>query len=316
MGVFATGPANAASRCGRSAHPVPLAVIAAALLACAAGARSEAAAPQDAGGRQVVLVTGSTDGLGREVARRIAATGAHVIVHGRNRERGAALVAEIEREGKGSARFYRADLASLAEVRQLADAVLRDYDRLDVLINNAGIGSNLPAGRQLSADGHELRFAVNYLAGFLLTRTLLPRIRPSAPARIINVASIGQAAIDFDDVMLERGYTGGRAYGQSKLAQIMFTLDLARELEGTGVEVFALHPATYMATTMVLSAGIEPRSTIAEGADAVMNLVTTPGLQSGQFFNGMRPGRANAQAYDEAAREKLRALSVALTGAR
>ena len=141
-------------------------------------------------------------------------------------------------------------------------------------------------------------------------------MRASAPARIINVASIGQAAIDFDDVMLERGYTGGRAYGQSKLAQIMFTLDLARELEGTGVQVFALHPATYMATTMVLSAGIEPRSTIAEGADAVVHVVTTPGLQSGQFFNGMRPGRANAQAYDEAAREKLRALSVALTGAR
>lgn len=316
MEVFASRAASAACRGGRGARMMMLVATAGAVLACASTARSEAAAPQDAGDRTVVLVTGSTDGLGREVARRIAATGAHVIVHGRNRERGLALVQEIEREGKGTARFYRADLASLAEVRQLADAVLRDYDRLDVLINNAGIGSNLPAGRQLSADGHELRFAVNYLAGFLLTRALLPRIRASAPARIINVASIGQAPIDFDDVMLERGYTGGRAYGQSKLAQIMFTLDLARELEGTGVDVFALHPATYMATTMVLSAGIEPRSTIAEGADAVMHLVTTPGLQSGQFFNGTRPGRANAQAYDDAAREKLRALSIALTGAR
>jgi NAD(P)-dependent dehydrogenase (short-subunit alcohol dehydrogenase family) len=316
MGVVASRAAIAAFRGGRGVRMMMLAAAAGAVLACAGAARSEADAPQDAGDRRVVLVTGSTDGLGREVARRIAATGAHVIVHGRNRERGMALVEEIEREGKGAARFYRADVASLAEVRQLADAVLRDYDRLDVLINNAGIGSNLPAGRQLSADGHELRFAVNYLAGFLLTRTLLPRIRASAPARIINVASIGQAPIDFDDVMLERGYTGGRAYGQSKLAQIMFTLDLARELEGTGVDVFALHPATYMATTMVLSAGIEPRSTIAEGADAVMHLVTTPGLQSGQFFNGTRPGRANAQAYDEAAREKLRALSITLTGVR
>lgn len=315
MEVFASRAASAAFCGGRGARMMMLAATAGAVLACAGAERSEAA-PQDAGDRRVVLVTGSTDGLGREVARRIAATGAHVIVHGRNRERGMALVEEIEAEGKGTARFYRADLASLAEVRQLAEAVLRDYDRLDVLINNAGIGSNLPAGRQLSADGHELRFAVNYLAGFLLTRALLPRIRASAPARIINVASIGQAAIDFDDVMLERAYTGGRAYGQSKLAQIMFTLDLARELEGTGVDVFALHPATYMATTMVLSAGIEPRSTVAEGADAVMHLVTTPGLQSGQFFNGTRPGRANAQAYDEAAREKLRALSIALTGAR
>jgi len=144
---------------------------------------------------------------------------------------------------------------------------------------------------------------------------LLPRLKASAPSRIINVASIGQAPIDFDDVMIERDYSGSRAYGQSKLAQIMFTIDLARELQGTSVSVYALHPATYMDTHMVRSAGIEPRSTVAEGADAVMNLVTSPDLESGQFFNGLRPGRANAQAYDEAARAKLRELSSRLTGA-
>jgi NAD(P)-dependent dehydrogenase (short-subunit alcohol dehydrogenase family) len=266
--------------------------------------------------RQVVLVTGSTDGLGREVAMRMAATGAHIIVHGRNRERGLDVVAEIERAGKGSARFYRADLASLAEVREFAAAILRDYDRLDVLVNNAGIGSASPEGRELSKDGHELRFAVNYLSGFLLTHLLLPRIIASAPARIVNVSSLAQTPIDFDDVMLERGYTGSRAYAQSKLAQILFSFDLARELDGKGVTVSVLHPATYMNTAMVARAGVEPRTTVAEGAEAVMQLITAPDLASGQYFNGMRPARANAQAYDEAAREKLRALSRQLTGIR
>src|SRR5262245_2956171 len=111
---------------------------------------------------QVVVVTGSTDGLGREVARRLAASGAHVIVHGRNRERGTALVDEITRQGKGSARFYAADFASLARVREFAQAIRRDYKRLDVLVNNAGVW--LP-DRQVSADGHEMHFAVNYLSG-------------------------------------------------------------------------------------------------------------------------------------------------------
>jgi NAD(P)-dependent dehydrogenase (short-subunit alcohol dehydrogenase family) len=285
-----------------------------AVVASAAHAQSAVVASVDTAGRRIVLVTGSTDGLGREVARRIAATGAHVIIHGRNRERGQDVVAGIVREGRGSARFYRADLASLAEVRSFAETILRDYHRLDVLINNAGIGSSSPEGRELSVDGHELRFAVNYLSGFLLTRLLLPRIVASAPARIVNVASLAQTPIDFDDVMLERSYDGGRAYAQSKLAQVMFTFDLARELEGSSVIVATLHPATYMPTTMVLSAGREPRSTIAEGAEAVMNLVSAPGLESGQFFNGLRPARANAQAYDEAARAQLLRLSERLTG--
>jgi NAD(P)-dependent dehydrogenase (short-subunit alcohol dehydrogenase family) len=263
-------------------------------------------APAAAG--PVVLVTGSTDGLGREVARRLAAGGAHVIVHGRNRERGEALVAEIEREGRGSASFYAADLADLAQVRALGEAILRDHDRLDVLVNNAGIWRAGAGGRELSADGHELHFAVNYLAGVLLTRTLLPRLLESAPARIVNVASAAQTPIDFDDVMLERGYTASRAYAQSKLAQVMFTRDLARELEGSGVSVVSLHPATLMPTTMVQESGMAPRSTVDEGADAVVNLVTAPDIESGRYFDGMRPARANAQAYDDAALARLRRL--------
>ncbi len=292
--------------------PILAALTACLALTAASAAGLQQTTPSMAG--QVVLVTGSTDGLGHEVALRIAALGAHVIVHGRNVERGQGVVAEIERDGRGSARFYRADLASLAEVRGLAAAILRDYDRLDILINNAGIGSASPNGREVSRDGHELRFAVNYLSGFLLTHLLMDRLVASAPARIINVSSLAQTPIDFDDPMLEHGYTGGRAYAQSKLAQILFSFDLAEALADRNVFVGVLHPATYMNTTMVARAGVEPRTTVAEGAEAVMQLVTSTDLASGQFFNGLRPARANAQAYDAEAREKLRTLSRLLTG--
>jgi NAD(P)-dependent dehydrogenase (short-subunit alcohol dehydrogenase family) len=264
-------------------------------------------------GQKIVLVTGSTGGLGREVARRLGAQGAHVIIHGRDLERGRALVEEIER-GDGSARFYAADLASFQEVRALAAAILRDYPRLDVLVNNAGIWLEPEAGRQVSDDGHELHFQVNYLSGFLLTRLLLPRLRTSAPARIVNVASIAQRPIDFDDVMLDNGYSDGRAYAQSKLAQVMFTFDLARELADSGVTVDAVHPATMMNTDMVLERGARPRATIDEGAEAVMNLIAPAQPGSGRYFNGMRPADANEQAYDVAARARLRRLSEALTG--
>src|SRR5262245_61411400 len=219
-----------------------------------------------------VLITGATDGVGRMVADRLADTGARVLVHGRNRERGAQVIAEIERRG-GRAEFLAADLASLANVRTLAEAVRQTANRLEILINNAGLGTGAGGGsRQTSADGHELLFAVNYLAGFLLTRLLLPLLKDGAPARIVNVASAGQQAIDFSDVMLTRGYSSTRAYCQSKLAQIMFTLDLARELDGSGVTVNSLHPASYMATTMVREAGITPWSSVEQGAEAILNL--------------------------------------------
>lgn len=263
---------------------------------------------------KTALITGSTDGVGRVVAGRLGAGGAHVLVHGRDATRGKAIVAEIEAAG-GKAEFLVADLSSLAEVRRLADAVRARTDRLDILINNAGVGTaGESARRQVSADGYELRFAVNYLAGFLLTSALLPLLRASAPARIVNVASAGQQAIDFGDVMLTRGYSGVRAYCQSKLAQILFTIDLAEQLQGSGVTVNALHPASYMNTTMVRQAGVTPWSSVETGADAILNLATSPDLEgrSGLYFDGLRESRADAQAYDAKARQQLRALSLEL----
>lgn len=256
--------------------------------------------------RRVILITGSTSGLGREVALRLGSSGAHVIVHGRNRERGREVVRAIE-EGAGSARFYRADLGSLDEVREFARAVRRDYDRLDVLLNNAGIYLT-PEGRVVSQDGYELRFQVNYLSHFLLTRMLLPLLRDSAPARVVNVSSIAQDPVDFDDVMLEEGFSERRAYGQSKLAMVHFTFELAEMLEGTGVTVNALHPATLMDTPMVREAGAPVRSTVEEGARAVLHLVNDD-VGSGRFFDGTEPARAHEQAYDEEVRERLWELS-------
>jgi NAD(P)-dependent dehydrogenase (short-subunit alcohol dehydrogenase family) len=266
---------------------------------------------------KTILITGSTDGLGRAVAKRLAAAGAHVLLHGRNRERGEKLVQEIRAAGKGAATFYQADLASLAEVRGLAQAILRDHDRIHVLVNNAGVGSGPNMNeRAVSADGHELRFAVNHLAGFLLTYLLLPAIEKAAPARIVNVSSLGQQPIEFDDVMLERGYDGGRAYRQSKLAQIMFTLDLAQELAGKNVTVTCLHPATFMDTTMVRLNNVKPISTVDQGADAVIKLAAADAVEgeSGLFFDSLEESRANEQAYDARARKQLRELSRRLTG--
>jgi NAD(P)-dependent dehydrogenase (short-subunit alcohol dehydrogenase family) len=263
---------------------------------------------------KTALITGSTDGVGRYVAERLAMEGARVIVHGRDRARGEAVVDRITRNG-GDARLLIADLSSLAEVRSLAEAVRRDADGLDALINNAGIGTS-GARRELSADGFELRFAVNYLAGFLLTRLLMPMLEGRASSRIVNVASAGQQPIDFADVMLTHGYSGARAYRQSKLAQIMFTFDLAQELAGRNVAVNCLHPATFMDTTMVRLSGVQPISTVEEGGAAILQLVTSPSLErrSGLYFSGLRESLADPQAYDAGARRKLSALSFALVG--
>ena len=309
------------SRTDASTSPSARALWPAFLLAALAFAAAVSAPNVDAQavtprpGQQVVLVTGSTSGLGREVARRLAATGAFVIVHGRNRERGMEVVEAIESEGIGNARFYAVDLASFEQVREFGETILRDYDRLDVLVNNAGFG-RAPDERMVTEDGLELRFQVNHLSHFLLTRMFLPRLRANAPSRIVNVSSGAQQAIDFDDVMIENDFSGGRAYAQSKLAQIMFTIDLAEELEGADVIVNSLHPATYMDTGMVRRAGLTPRATVGEGADAVMQLITSSDIGSGGYFNRLRPARANAQAYDEEARNKLRELSEELTRGR
>lgn len=305
-------PAKATSWRGCPLLAAPLLVAVWAGFASHAFAQAPAVPASD---QQVALVTGSTSGLGRELALRLGARGHHVIVHGRNEERGAEVVDAINREGPGNARFYRADLASLAEVRHFAETLLADYGRLDLLINNAGFGS-APDERLLTEDGHEYRFQVNYLSTFLLTHMLMPRLLDSAPARIVNVSSGAQTPIDFGDVMIEKDFSGRRAYAQSKLAQVMFTLDLAEDLEGTGIVVGSLHPATYMPTGMVRRLGATPRSTIDEGADAVMQLVDSDDYESGQYFSGLNPARGNDQAYDAGARTRLRRLSQELTGIR
>src|SRR5271157_2890719 len=169
--------------------------------------------------------------------------------------------------------------------------------------------STTRASARLAASAKSARTAssaVNYLAGFLLTRLLLPLIEARAPSRIVNVSSAGQQAIDFGDVMLTHGYSGVRAYCQSKLAQILFTFDLAEELKGRNVTVNALHPATYMDTAMVRKSGVQPVSTVEEGGEAIMQLVASPALEgkTGLYFSGRREQRANAQAYDSAARRR------------
>ena len=267
---------------------------------------------------RTVLVTGATDGLGKRLAMRLAAEGAEVLLHGRDPDKGAAVLAEIQDEtGNPRLAFHAADLASLDEVRDLARAVTAAHPRLHVLVNNAGIGLFGDDRRRESRDGHELQFAVNYLSHFLLTQLLLPTLRASTPARIVNVSSIGQAPLDFDDLMLERAYTGTQGYCQSKLAQVMFTLDLSERLKGTGVTVTALHPATFMDTNMVSGAGLAPRSTVAEGAEALYRLVASPEVEgdTGVFYNQLSLGRANDQAYDAGARRELWRRSLRLAGA-
>ena len=256
-----------------------------------------------------ILVTGATDGLGKRVATELSGTGATVLVHGRDRERLEATLEEIsEGTGKDKTGYYLADFSSLSQVRTFAEQVLTEQDRLDVLVNNAGV---IVEERQESEDGYELTFAVNYLAHFLLTCLLLPLLRDSAPARIVNVASAGQSPMDFDDVMLERDYDPMRAYTQSKLAQVMFTFELAERLQGTGLTVNALHPASLMDTKMVLETFGRTMSTVQEGADATVRLAVSPDVEgiTGRYFDGLREGRADRQAYDEGARKRLWALS-------
>jgi NAD(P)-dependent dehydrogenase (short-subunit alcohol dehydrogenase family) len=265
--------------------------------------------------QQTILITGSTDGLGLETARAVLGKGATVLLHGRGPQR-------IERALATLNRPYRthglvADLSSLGEVRRLAHDVDRRFDRLDVLVNNAGI--IVGDGRRQSRDGYELTFAVNYLSHFLLSLELLPLLRRSAPARIVNVASVGQAAIDFDDVMLERSYDGFRAYAQSKLAQISFTFELDERLRAADEErvtVNALHPATLMDTKMARPSFGRVVSSVAEGVEAVVRLVADPDLDgvSGRYFDGLSESAADPQAYDPDARRRLWELSARLTG--
>jgi NAD(P)-dependent dehydrogenase (short-subunit alcohol dehydrogenase family) len=268
--------------------------------------------------QQTILITGATDGLGRHLAEHLARSGARLLLHGRDAGRGADTLRAI-RATTGNARleFVQADFASLAEVHAMAARLASELKRLDALVNNAGIGSGGRVGaRALSRDGIELRFAVNYLAPFVLTRALLDLLKRSAPARIVNVASAGQRALDFDDLMLEDGYSGWRAYCQSKLAQILFTFDLAAELRGTGVTVNCLHPSSLMPTKMVMQAYGHALSTIEQGVEATARLVADPALDAvtGRYFDVLREAKADPQAYDAAARRALRAATERIAG--
>jgi NAD(P)-dependent dehydrogenase (short-subunit alcohol dehydrogenase family) len=241
------------------------------------------------------------------------------VLHGRDQARCEAALREIREATRNEhLRAHLADFSALVLVRRLAEEIQSDYDRLDVLINNAGIGGS--GRRQESQDGYELVFAVNYLAPFLLTTLLLPLLRRSAPARIVNVASAGQAPIDLDDLMgamLTRDFDPLHAYRRSKLAQIMFTFELAERLraEGVlGVTVNALHPASLMPTKMVFEMFGRPLSTLEEGMEATVRLAIAPELEgvTGRYFNGQRETRAHAQAYDPEARRRLWEISAHL----
>ncbi|MDL5157169.1 SDR family NAD(P)-dependent oxidoreductase [Actinomycetospora termitidis] len=271
---------------------------------------------------RTVAITGATDGLGRALALDLAARDVRLVLHGRSEERLDELAAEVGRQAAHPPLTVWADLADLGQVARAADEVAERAGELHVLVNNAGIGTGEPDGRQRSTsrDGYELRFAVNYLATFLLTEKLLPVLRASASgtaSRVVHVASLGQAPLDFDDLMLERSYDGGRAYGQSKLAQILHVVDLAERLPAAEVTANALHPGTYMPTKIVLDEIGRSVDTLESGVAATRRLVLDPAVEgvSGRFYDRQSETRPNAQAADPEARATLRARSLELVGA-
>jgi NAD(P)-dependent dehydrogenase (short-subunit alcohol dehydrogenase family) len=268
-----------------------------------------------------IALTGATDGLGRALALRLAADDdVRLVLHGRDPAKLEQVAAEITTAGGTPPATVIADLSDLAQVARLAETIAGSVERLDVLVNNAGIGSGEPDGRErrTSHDGLELRFAVNYLATFVLTENLLPLLRASSTgdhaARVVHVASLGQAPLDLDDLMLERGYSGGRAYAQSKLAQIMHCFDLADRFGAHELTATALHPGTYMPTKIVTSEIGRTVDTLESGVDATRRLAVDPALAgtTGQFFDRRRPARANDQAYDAHVRAGLRSRSLDL----
>lgn len=286
---------------------------------------------------KIVIVTGATDGVGKLVAQRFASEGARVLLHGRNAQKGAAVLKEIkEATGNDKLEFYLADFASLADVRKLADAIKSKHDHIDILVNNAGIGAShgatlassgpverteiehsAPETLETSNDGYELRLAVNHLAAFLLTNLLAPLLEKSGNARLVAVSSIGQSPIDFNDVMLTGGQDEMHAYRQSKFAQIMFTFEAAERFRDRGVTAVAVHPASFMATKMVIEGGLTPKTTPEEGAEAIYRAATDQSLngKSELFFNTTELTRAkDEQAYDPVARKRFWDISAELTG--
>ena len=275
---------------------------------------------------KTVLITGGTGGIGRAAAVGLASMGARVGITGRDRARAEAAAAGIVREaGNTAVDVFVGDLSSQAEVRRLADEVLAAYPRLDVLLNNVG---GFWAHRHVTADGLEHTFALNHLAPFLLTSLLLERLQASAPARVVTVSSGAQSMgkIDFDDLMGERGYSGSGAYNQSKLANVMFTYELARRLEGTGVTATALHPGltntAFSAedpSMRLLVAVLRPfMGSPKRGADTAVYLASSAeaaGL-SGRYFAKRQERKSNESSYDTVITGRLWDVSAQLVGLR
>ncbi|MEV4482127.1 SDR family NAD(P)-dependent oxidoreductase [Micromonospora coxensis] len=264
---------------------------------------------------RTVLITGATTGLGRHLARDLAVRGARLLLHGRDAHRLAAVVAEVSRWAP-AVRAYRADLADLDQVRALAAEVRRDVPRLDVLVNNAAVAVAPDLPRQVSRQGYELSLAVNHLAPYLLVHELAPLLAAAAPARVVNVASMGQAPLDFDDLMFERDYDWELAYCRSKLALIMSTFALAPEWRDRGVTVNAVHPAHLMDTPMVRNTGLTPALDVDQGALPTLRLVVDSALDgvTGRYFDRFDDARAHEQAYDAEAVARLTAATRALVG--
>ena len=275
---------------------------------------------------KTVLITGGTGGIGKATAIGLARAGARVGIVGRDADRGEAAAADIRSaSGTPSVDVFTADLSSQAEVRRVAAEVLDTYPRLDVLVNNVG---GFWAHRHVTADGLEHTFALNHLASFLLTNLLLERLVASAPARVVTVSSGAQSMgrIDFDDLQGERKYSGQRAYNQSKLANVMFTFELARRLEGTGVTANVLHPgvtrtgfgAEDQAWYFTTGSGLARRfmKSPAQGAETPIHLASSPEVEgvTGTYFANRKPREANTLASDADAAARLWRVSAELVG--
>ncbi|WP_298567965.1 SDR family NAD(P)-dependent oxidoreductase [Streptomyces luteogriseus] len=257
---------------------------------------------------KTVLVTGATAGLGRRLTERLADRGATLLLHGRDEERLAAQCRDLRAKGV-EAHPLVADFSALSEVRDLAARLEARRATVDVLINNAGVGPGAEGSeRETSRDGHELRFAVGYLAPCLLTRLLLPALRRSPSARVVNVGSAAQADIDLADLEMATSYHGWIAYGRAKLALASFTVDLAEEVKADGITVNCVHPADLMPTALVRETGLAPASTLEQGAEAVLRLACAPegDTATGLYFNGLTQAAPHDDVMDPDKRHALR----------
>ena len=265
---------------------------------------------------RTVLVTGATGGIGKATALGLAAMGAHLAITGRDPGRTEAAAREIRAAGGGPVDVFVADLSAQAEVRRLADDVLQRLPRLDVLVNNVGGYWNT---RHVTADGLERTFALNHLAPFLLTNLLLERLAHSAPARVVTVASQAHTMgrIDFDDLQGARSYSGSRAYNQSKLANVVFTYELARRLQGVPVTANAVHPGVVNTSFGAEDHGRTQRLLVpvlrpfmrspARGAATSIHVASAPTLEhvTGCYFANSKPRRSSERSYDEVVAARL-----------